>query len=89
MRLVYNNDGEFSLMQFFDDIPRYAILSPQEVTLGDMMDGNKTSKAGFDKIRFCGQQARHDSLQYFWVDPCCIDKTSSAELAEAINSMFR
>jgi heterokaryon incompatibility protein (HET) len=93
MRLVYNNDGKFSLMQFFDDIPRYAILShtwgPQEVTFGDMMDGNRTSKTGFDKIRFCGEQARRDGLQYFWVDTCCIDKTSSAELAEAINSMFR
>jgi hypothetical protein len=93
MRLICNNDGEFSLTQFFDDIPRYAILShtwgPQEVTFGDMMDGNMTSKTGFDKIRFCGEQARRDGLQYFWVDTCCIDKTSSAELAEAINSMFR
>jgi hypothetical protein len=91
--LVYNSDGVFSLMQFFDDIPLYAILSytwgPQEVTFGDIMNGNGTSKTGFDKIRFCGEQARRDGLQYFWVDTCCIDKTSSAELAEAINSMFR
>jgi hypothetical protein len=91
--LVYNSKCEFSLTQFFDDIPPYAILShtwgPQEVTFGDMRDGNGTSKTGFDKIRFCGEQARRDGLQYFWVDTCCIDKTSSAELAEAINSMFR
>jgi hypothetical protein len=94
MRLLeYTNDGEFSLTQFFDDIPPYAILShtwgPEEVTFGDMMYGNGTSKTGFDKIRFCGEQARDDSLHYFWVDTCCIDKSSSAELAEAINSMFR
>jgi hypothetical protein len=94
MRLLhYNNDGEYSLTQFFDDIPRYAILShtwgPEEVTFKDMKKGNGTTKAGFDKIRFCGEQARHDGLQYFWVDTCCIDKSSSAELAEAINSMFR
>ncbi|PMD54359.1 putative vegetative incompatibility protein HET-E-1 [Hyaloscypha bicolor E] len=94
MRLLhYNDDGEFSLTQFFDDIPPYAILSHiwglEEVTFGDMMDRNMTSKTGFDKIRFCGEQARRDGLQYFWVDTCCIDKTSSAELAEAINSMFR
>ena len=94
MRLLqYNNDGEFSLTQFFDDIPRYAILShtwgPEEVTFRDMMDGNGTSKIGFDKIRFCGERARRDDLQYFWVDTCCIDKSSSTELAEAINSMFR
>jgi hypothetical protein len=28
-------------------------------------------------------------LQYIWVDTCCIDKSSSAELLEAINSMFK
>jgi hypothetical protein len=94
MRLLeYNNDGEFSLTQFFDDIPPYAILSHtwglEEVTFKDMADGNGTSKAGFDKVRFCGEQARRDGLQYFWVDTCCIDKSSSAELQEAITSMFR
>jgi hypothetical protein len=94
MRLLqYNNEGEFSLTQFFDNIPRYAVLShtwgPEEVNFRDMMEGNGTSKTGFDKIRFCGEQARRDGLQYFWVDTCCIDKSSSAELAEAINSMFR
>jgi hypothetical protein len=94
MRLLEcKNDGEFSLTQFFGDIPRYAILShtwgPEEVNFRDMMEGNGTSKTGFDKIRFCGEQARRDGLQYFWVDTCCIDKSSSAELSEAINSMFR
>jgi hypothetical protein len=94
MRLLhYNNDGEFSLTEFFDDIPRYAILShtwgPEEVTFKDIVEGNGTSKAGFGKIRFCGEQARRDGWQYFWVDTCCINKSSSAELAEAINSMFR
>jgi hypothetical protein len=94
MRLLhYNDDGEFSLTQFFADIPRYAILShtwgQEEVTFKDMKEGNGASKAGFDKIRFCGEQARRDGLHYFWVDTCCIDKSSSAELTEAINSMFR
>jgi hypothetical protein len=50
---------------------------------------SETTKAGYRKIQFCGEQARHDGLQYFWVDTCCIDKSSSNELAEAINSMFR
>ena len=92
MRLLHYNDGEFSLTQFFDKIPRYAILShtwgPEEATFKDMTEGNGASKNGFDKIRFCGEQARCDRLQYFWVDTCCIDKSSSAELTEAINSMF-
>ena len=94
MRLLQcNDDGEFSLTQFFDNIPRYAILShtweKKEVTFRDIMEGNGASKTGLNKIRFCGEQARRDRLQYFWIDICYIDKSSSAELAEAINSMFR
>jgi hypothetical protein len=54
-----------------------------------MTEGNGRSKTGFDKIRFCGEQARRDGLQYFWVDTCCIDKSNAVELQEAINSMFR
>jgi len=94
MRLLhYNNDGDFSLTEFFRNIPPYAILSHtwglEEVTFRDMTEGNGASKTGFDKIRFCGEQARRDGFQYFWVDTCCIDKSNSTELAEAINSMFR
>jgi hypothetical protein len=95
MRLLqYNNDGGFSLNEFFEsDIPKYAILShrwgEEEVTLKDLIDGTSQSKAGYTKIQFCGEQAKRDGLQYFWVDTCCIDKSNSTELAEAINSMFR
>ncbi|KAF1830511.1 HET-domain-containing protein, partial [Decorospora gaudefroyi] len=44
---------------------------------------------GYKKIRFCGDQAQQDGLQYFWVDTCCIDKSDKAELSHAIQSMFR
>ncbi|KAN0067836.1 hypothetical protein V8E54_014083 [Elaphomyces granulatus] len=54
-----------------------------------MIDGTGKRKTGYDKIRFCGEQAGRDGLEYFWIDTCCIDKSSSAELHEAINSMFR
>jgi Heterokaryon incompatibility protein (HET) len=95
MRLLQRNSaGELSLTKYFvDNIPKYAILShtwgEEEVTFGDLMDNTGRSKAGYDKIRFCAQQAANDSLQYFWVDTCCIDKSNSSELQEAINSMFR
>ena len=46
------------------------------------MDRLGERKAGYRKIRFCGEQANRDGIQYFWVDSCCIDKSSSAELAE-------
>jgi len=96
MRLLkYNTTGEFSLAEFHgpSDTPQYAILShtwgADEVTFKDLVDGTSRNKTGYSKIRFCAQQAATDSLQYFWVDACCIDKSSSAELHEAINSMFR
>ena len=97
MRLLeHNDDGEFSLTKDFgNNIPRYAILShtwgsdTEEVSFRDLMDGTGKSKAGYEKIRFCGEQARRDGEHYFWVDTCCIDKSNSTELAEAINSMFR
>ncbi|KAN0085501.1 HET domain containing protein [Elaphomyces granulatus] len=99
MRLLKcNSTGECSLTKDFlvsNDIPRYAILShtwgadTEEVSFKDMIDGTAKEKSGYDKIRFCGEQAGHDGLEYFWIDTCCIDKSSSAELQEAINSMFR
>ena len=95
--LERNNTDEFSLTKELvgDSIPRYAILShtwgadTEEVSFKDLMDGSAKSKVGYDKIRFCGEQTRRDGLQYFWVDTCCIDKSNSVELQEAINSMFR
>jgi hypothetical protein len=96
MRLLqYNDDSDLSLTEFFEgDIPKkYAILShrwgAEEVTFKDLTDGTSKGKAGYGKIQFCGEQARRDGLQYFWVDTCCIDKSNAVELQEAINSMFR
>jgi hypothetical protein len=94
--LKLGNNGKPILTRFIaSKIPNYAILShtwdadEQEVTFKDLADGVGTSKLGYRKIRFCGEQAQKDGLQYFWIDSCCIDKSSSSELQEAINSMFR
>jgi hypothetical protein len=99
MRLLeLQDDGDFHLTkQLLDeDLPPYAILShiwgydSEEVTFEDLVEGgSRQGKAGYDKIKFCGEQAARDGLQYFWVDSCCIKKSSDAELSEAINSMFR
>lgn len=95
MRLLRrSNTGEFSLTQFHEATPPYAILSHtwgsdiEEVNFEDLTSGNGKDKPGYKKIQFCGDQAVLDGLEYFWVDTCCIDKSSSAELSEAINSMF-
>jgi hypothetical protein len=97
MRLLEDDGhGNLSLIEKHNnDIPRYAILSHtwgadgDEVTYRDLIKGTGRNKPGYKKIDFCRVQAASDGLQYFWVDTCCIDKSSSAELSEAINSMFR
>lgn len=97
MRLLEYNAGKFSLTRDLlpSSIPQYAILShtwgpdTEEVTYQDMLGGIGEQKAGFEKIRFYAEQAAGDGLRYIWVDTCCIDKTNSAELNEAITSMFR
>ncbi len=97
MRLLLDRGhGDLSLVEYHDtNIPRYAILSHtwgadgEEVTFKDLMEGTGKNKAGYRKIEFCSKQAASNGLQYFWMDTCCIDKSSSAELTEAINSMFR
>jgi hypothetical protein len=97
MRLLrFEDDGEFSLVEYMGNhIPPYAILSHtwgadhEEVTFKDLADGTSRNKVGYRKLTFCGKQAGIDGLRFFWVDTCCIDKSSSAELSEAINSMFR
>jgi hypothetical protein len=90
-------NGDFRLTEKFLDnaIPLYAILShtwgdtSQEVTFEDIVQDLGKNKVGYNKIRFCGEQASRDGLQYFWVDSCCIKKSSDSELSESINSMFR
>ena len=77
-----------------DKIPKYAILShrwgedDEEVTYKDICEGSGKEKAGYNKLAFCADRAKKDHLQHFWVDTCCIDKSSQTELQEAITSMY-
>lgn len=48
-----------------------------------------TARAGYRKIRKTASKAKRAGCQYFWIDTCCIDKSSSSELQESINSMYR
>jgi hypothetical protein len=92
--MKFINTTTLSLEEFIgENIPRYAILSHRwehdEVLYQDMSSQGRTTKRGWSKIQGCCQQALADGWRYAWVDSCCIDKASSAELSEAINSMFQ
>jgi hypothetical protein len=94
MRLI--NTKTLQLEESFgDQIPDYAILShtwvapKDEVTFLDMSSRQYEHKLGFIKIQYLCQQASGDHLSWAWCDTCCINKDSSAELSEAINSMFQ
>lgn len=94
MRLI--NVETLQMEEFFgDSIPEYGILShtwaEQEVSFDDWQRlDTAASKKGYAKILgACKFVSQIDGLQYLWVDTACIDKRSSADLSEAINSMFR
>jgi hypothetical protein len=75
------------------DLPPYAILSHTwedgEVTFLDFASLRVAKqRRGFAKIQKTCDLAAVAKIAYAWVDTCCIDKSSSAELSEAINSMF-
>lgn len=87
--------SSFRLKEFIgSQIPKYVILShtwgDEEVTFQDMQDLDQARlKKGFQKILGCCDRARTDGFQWVWVDTCSIDKSSSAEMSEAINSMYQ
>ena len=96
-------DRRAKVLEFGDDEAiEYAILShrwiAQEVDYGEMVKLAKMAaeerdeirqRDGYQKILQSCKQAQMDGYEWLWVDTCCIDKRSSAELSEAINSMYR
>ena len=73
-------------------------IDPTEVDFEEMVNLARMDNAEQDEVRGClgykkifdtCQQAQKDRYKWVWVDTCCIDKQSSAELSEAINSMYR
>ena len=93
MRLIRVQDYSLVEVTGPDDYP-YAILSHTwnatgEVSFDDMKDlGVARARSAWPKIEQTCARARSQNIAYVWIDACCIDKSSSAELTEAINSMF-
>ena len=96
-------DRRAKVLEFGDDeVTEYAILShrwtEQEVDYNEVVKLAKMGEEerseirqrdGYRKILRSCEQAKKDEYKWLWVDTCCIDKRSSAELSEAINSMYR
>ena len=101
MRLLHSTEWRFE--DFFDSyVPPYAILSHRwgkdEILYQELLLSIRESKTSgslslsgnrFFKIEQCRKQAARDHYKWVWIDTCCINKDSSAELSEAINSMYR
>ena len=91
MRLL--NVQSKGLEEYITAIPPYAILShcwaTEEITYEDICRPEGTAyKAGWAKIDGACNEAKGHGYDFIWIDTCCIDKSSSTELSEAINSMF-
>ena len=96
-------DRRAKVLEYCDDeVTKYAILSHrwigQEVDYDEIVELAKMDdetrdevrqRDGYQKILDSCKQAEKDGYEWLWVDTCCIDKRSSAELSEAINSMYR
>lgn len=90
-------DGPLSVTRdFTGNVPPYAILShtwagpDAELTLAELAVHQTDHKPDpFAKLCFLAKRALTDRLEYAWMDTCCIDRTSSSELEEAVRSMYR
>ncbi|CZT19250.1 uncharacterized protein RCC_05096 [Ramularia collo-cygni] len=90
MRLL--NTTTYKLEVFDGSTPMYGILSHrwthEEMTYQDYHMQRSCERSGYHKIIQACDFAKDNFQDWLWIDTVCIDKKSSAELSEAINSMF-
>ncbi|KAI5997538.1 heterokaryon incompatibility protein-domain-containing protein [Pisolithus albus] len=101
---IQHAEAEYNVIkELGDETTKYAILSHRwesdsEVTYDEMIGlmkmeerkrGEVRISSSYQKIIKTCEQAMKDGYEWVWIDTCCIDKRSSAELSEAINSMYR
>jgi Heterokaryon incompatibility protein (HET) len=86
------NTDTLQLEYFISSVAQYVILShtwgPEEISFQEFNIGTSRDSDGYRKIVQATRVAKEMGYKYIWIDTCCIDKTSSSELSEAINSMF-
>jgi hypothetical protein len=84
---VANSDG-YAILSHVWDSEEQSFQDIQALTVSPGTSSSPRDRAK-PKIRECCKLAEKHGHKWIWIDTCCIDKTSSAELSEAINSMFR
>lgn len=97
MRLLSTADSRTFKEVVTADIELYAILShcwiqgpyQNEVSYQQLLaERYSKDSLGWQKIAECCSIAKQRKIDWVWIDTCCIDKSSSAELSETINSMY-
>ncbi|THU79699.1 HET-domain-containing protein [Dendrothele bispora CBS 962.96] len=92
MRLL--NTRDLALKEFYTNIPKYvyAILShtwDKDEDVQDLDISKRDLDAGWKKVIGACSHAKKYGFKWIWIDSCCIDKSSSADLSENLNSMYR
>jgi len=97
MRLL--NVHSLELVEYEDnDVgkPKYITASHRwikgsETTFDDFQNGRNVGSAGHKKVEAFADYVKENipSVEWLWIDTCCINKHSAAELSEAVNLMFR
>ncbi|KAG6331310.1 hypothetical protein ID866_7777 [Astraeus odoratus] len=88
----HNEDTPYAILSHCWDEPKHEVGFREMRALPTMEEDTRkaiTKRSGYLKIVAACRRARWDRLKWVWADTCCINKESSAELSEAINSMFR
>ena len=87
--MMYEDVVENLSPGFGDASLQAAVTVAASIQFSKVGDTPTKQRQGYQKILKTAQIAKEKGYDYFWIDTCCIDKTSSAELQEAINSMWR
>lgn len=100
MRFIHTTSLKFHEVSDFDlhkSKNSYSILSHRwtwgddEIAYVDVlsMDSEVKAKGGYAKFTGACALAKKLGYDFLWIDTCCINKTDSVEMGEAINSMYR
>ncbi|TBU61553.1 heterokaryon incompatibility protein-domain-containing protein [Dichomitus squalens] len=86
---VWMKEGEGPAEQSYQDVKKILKQSNRLKLWPTNRKRHSIPRGVSEKIRRCCAIAREHGFDSVWVDSSCIDKTSSSELSEAINSMFK